>query len=451
MNSLGVDPGQISKGAGTPDGDAFGDAVSNKVIRNLVPFMFILYFVNQLDRVNVAFASLTMNKELGLTAEMYGFAAGIFFIGYVLFEVPSNLIMHRVGARVWMFRIMLTWGLVSTGMALIYSPTSFYVLRFLLGLAEAGFVPGMFLYLSYWVPERHLGRATGLFIIGAPLTTVIAGPLSAALLELDGTLGLRGWQWMFIIEGLPAVALAFATLWAFPDRPERARWLSQPEKDWLVRKLGDESRTAGAGSGGHSLRHGLASPIVLLLSAVYVTMVIGLYGIAFWLPQIVRGIGFTNLQTGFVVSVPYALGSVACFLWSRRSDRHMERRWHFAVACFVAAGGLVASAVLGPQLLALLPISVAVIGIYAALPVFWCVPARYLTGVAAAAGMAVVNSVGNLGGFAGPYLVGWLRTATGSFTLALVLLAVGPLTAGLLALCLPAATMRAAHSVRSAA
>ena len=451
MNSLGVDPGQIRTGAGTAEGDAFGDSVSRKVIRNLVPFMFVLYFVNQLDRVNVAFASLTMNKDLGLTAEMYGFAAGIFFIGYVLFEVPSNLIMHRVGARIWMFRIMLTWGLVSMAMALIYSPNSFYVLRFLLGLAEAGFVPGMFLYLSYWIPERHLGRATGLFIIAAPLTTVIAGPLSAALLEMDGIWGLRGWQWMFIIEGLPAVLLAFATLWAFPDRPERARWLSQPEKDWLVRKLGDESRAAGAGSGGHSLLHGLASPIVLLLSAVYVTMVVGLYGIAFWLPQIVRGIGFTNLQTGFVVSVPYALGSLACFLWSRRSDRHMERRWHFAVACFVAAGGLVASAVLGPQLLALLPISVAVIGIYAALPVFWCVPARYLTGVAAAAGMAVVNSVGNLGGFAGPYLVGWLRTATGSFTLALVLLAVGPLIAGLLALCLPAASVRAAHAVRSVA
>ena len=327
------------------------------------------------------FASLTMNKDLGLTAEMYGFAAGIFFIGYVLFEVPSNLIMHRVGARLWMFRIMLTWGLVSTAMALIYSPTSFYVLRFLLGLAEAGFVPGMFLYLSYWIPERHLGRATGLFILAAPVTTVIAGPLSAVLLELDGIWGIAGLA--VDVHHRRASRCRFPPsrrCGRFPTGRNGPSWLSQPEKDWLVRKLGDESRTAGAGTGGNSLWHGLASPIVMLLSAIYVTMVIGLYGIAFWLPQIVRGIGFTNLQTGFVVAVPYALGSLACFLWSRRSDRHMERRWHFAVACFVAAGGLVASAILGPQLLALLPISVAVIGIYAALPVFWCVPGPLLDG-----------------------------------------------------------------------
>ncbi len=414
----------------------FAGAVSAKVIRNLVPFMILLYFVNQLDRVNIAFAALTMNKDIGLTAETYGFGAGIFFIGYFLFEVPSNLIMHRVGARLWMFRIMLTWGLISAAMVWIHSPTSFYAARFLLGLAEAGFVPGMFLYLGYWIPQSHTGRAMGLFIVAAPLTTVFAGPLSTALLELDGVLGLRGWQWMFLMEGLPAIALAFATLWVLPDRPERARWLSRSEKDWLAAEIGGQDRAA-AGLGGHSIAHGLTSPIVLLLSAIYVSMVIGLYGTAFWLPQIVRGIGFSNLQTGFVIAVPYALGTLSCVVWPRHSDRHLERRWHFAIPCFLAAFGLMASAVMGSQWLTLLPISLAVIGIYAALPVFWCVPGCHLSGLAAATGLAVINAVGNLGGFAGPYLVGYLRQGTGSFTMALIVLAAGPFVAGLLALCLP--------------
>ena len=244
---------------------------------------------------------------------------------------------------------------------------------------------------------------------------------------------------MFLIEGLPAIALAFATLWALPDRPEQARWLSPAEKDWLGTQIAEQEREA-AGSG-HSIAHGFASPIVLLLSAVYVSMVIGLYGIAFWLPQIVRGFGFSNLQTGFVIAVPYALGTLACLLWSRRSDRQRERRWHFALPSFLAAFGLMASAIMGSQWLTLLPISLAVIGIWAALPVFWCVPGRHLSGVAAATGLAVINSVGNLGGFAGPYLVGWLREGTGSFTMALIVLSAGPLVAGLLALCLPTETV----------
>jgi ACS family tartrate transporter-like MFS transporter len=416
-----------------PDRGEFAERVATKVIRN------VLYFVNQLDRVNISFAALTMNKDIGLTAEMYGFGAGIFFVGYFLFEVPSNLIMQRVGARLWMFRIMLTWGLISAAMAWIHSPITFYSARFLLGLAEAGFVPGMFLYLSYWIPQSHTGRATGLFIIAAPLSTVLAGPLSTILLQLDGALGLRGWQWMFIVEGVPAIVLAFVTLWALPDRPEQARWLSKTEKEWLAAQIGAQERAA-TGSGGHSIAHGFASPVVLLLSAIYVSMVVGLYGIAFWLPQIVRGIGFSNLQTGFVVAVPYALGTVSCIVWSRRSDRHLERRWHFALPSFLAAFGLMASAVMGSQWLTLLPISLALIGIWAAVPVFWCVPGRHLSGLAAATGLAVINAVGNLGGFAGPYLVGWLREGTGSFTMALVVLSAGPLLAGLLALCLPANT-----------
>ena len=412
-----------------------GEAIARKVIARLVPFVFLLYFVNQLDRVNVAFASLTMNKDLGLSPEMYGLGAGVFFIGYFLFETPSNLIMHRIGARLCMFRIMLVWGIVSTATAFIVGPKTFYVARFLLGLAEAGFTPGMFLYLSYWVPNKHIGRATALLMLPASLTTVVAGPLSGALLELDGLLGMHGWQWMFIIEGLPALLLAFITLKTLPNRPADATWLTAAEKQSLTQAL-EEQQQATTSVGGHSSLRGLASPVVLLLSLIYVCMVVGLYGIAFWLPQIVRSFGFSPLQTGFIVAVPYSLGAMACVAWTRRSDRVGERRWHYALACFLAAAGLLGSAVLGGQWWALVPVSLAVIGIYAALPVFWCIPGRYLAGVAAAAGMAVINSVGNLGGFAGPYLVGWMRGGSSDFTTALVALSAGPFLAGLLVLCL---------------
>ncbi len=431
--------------------DALVDATAARVLRRLLPFLILLYFVNQIDRVNISFAALSMNKDLGLSPTMYGFGAGIFFISYFLFEIPSNLVMHRVGARLWMFRIMLTWGAVSAAMVLLNSATGFYILRFLLGLAEAGFVPGMFLYLSYWIPARHMGRANGLFILAAPLSTVLAGPLSVGLLELDGILGLHGWQWLFLAEGVPAIILAFVALRLLPDRPRAARWLSGGEADCLERQLAAESAEA-TGRGGHSLWYGVTSPVVLLLSLVYFTFVIGLYGIAFWLPQIVRGLGFANLQTGFIVAGPYFLGTLACLFWPMRSDRAHERRWHFALPAFVAAGGLVLSAIIGPQPVALIPISLAVVGIWAALPVFWCVPVRYLAGIAAASGMAMINAVGNLGGFAGPYLVGWLRESTGSFTMALVLLGVAPLVAGLLALLLkPQVSRDAAGATESSA
>ncbi len=405
------------------------------IINRLLPFMVLLYFVNSVDRVNIAYAALTMNQDLGLTPEMYGFGAGIFFFGYFLFEIPSNLIMHRVGARLWMFRIMLTWGLISMAMAWVHSPLSFYVLRFLLGLAEAGFVPGMFLYLSYWVPPAYAGRANGLFILAIPLTTVLAGPVSVMVLGMNGLLGFAGWQWMFVIEGVPAVILALVTLWALPDRPAQVSWLTQQEKDWLHSQV--TSQQEAPGTTGQALRHGLTSPLVLLMSGIYVALVIGIYGVAFWLPQIVRGIGFTNQQTGFVIAGPYLLGTIACAFWPRYSDRMQERRWHFALPCFLASVSLMASALIGPHMLALIPISLAVIGIWAVVPVFWSIPGGHMTGLTAAAGLAMINSVGNLGGFAGPYLVGWFREWSGSFTVALVLLGCGPLLAGVLALLLP--------------
>ena len=414
-------------------GTISADRVVSKVIWRLLPFMALLYFINQLDRVNISFAALTMNKDLGFTAQMYGFGAGIFFVGYFIFEIPSNLFLHRFGARIWIFRIMLTWGAVSVAMAWVNSPMTFYVMRFLLGFAEAGFVPGMFLYLTYWIPKAYRGKALGLFILAAPATPVLAGPISTLLLEMDGIMGLRGWQWMFIMEGLPAIVLAFVTLWYLTDRPANAQWLTAPERTWLEQTIAAED-DAVAKHGSRDLWDGLRSPKVIALTLCYLTLVIGTLGIAFFLPQIIRTFGLSNLAVGFVVAIPYGLAAVACIVWPRRSDRKRERRWHLALACFAATGGFAVAALIGTHWLAIIPLSVALMGVYAALPVFWCIPSNYLVGLAAATGIALINSIGNLGGFIGPYLVGWLRDLTGSFDTALLCLSIGPLVAGLIIL-----------------
>jgi ACS family tartrate transporter-like MFS transporter len=419
-----------------PAGTATADRIVGKVIWRLLPFMALLYFVNQLDRVNISFAALTMNQDLGFTAQMYGFGAGIFFVGYFIFEIPSNLFLHRFGARIWIFRIMLTWGAVSVAMAWVNSPMTFYVMRFLLGFAEAGFVPGMFLYLTYWIPKAYRGKALGLFIISAPATPVLAGPISTLLLEMDGVMGLRGWQWMFILEGLPAIVLSFVTLWYLTDKPGQAKWLTAEERNWLESTIAAEEHTV-AQHGSRSLRDGLRSPRVITLTICYLMLVIGTLGVAFFLPQIIRTFGLSNLAIGFVIAIPYGLAAVACVLWPRRSDRQRERRWHLALACFAGAGGLAAAALIGTHWLAILPLSVALMGVYAALPVFWCIPSNHLVGLAAASGIALINSIGNLGGFIGPYLVGWLRDLTGSFNTALLCLSIGPLIAGLIVLAMP--------------
>ncbi|POR51943.1 MFS transporter [Bosea psychrotolerans] len=419
-----------------PAASATADRIVGKVIWRLLPFMALLYFVNQLDRVNISFAALTMNQDLGFTAQMYGFGAGIFFVGYFIFEIPSNLLLHRFGARLWIFRIMLTWGAVSVAMAWVNSPQAFYVMRFLLGFAEAGFVPGMFLYLTYWIPKAYRGKALGLFIIAAPATPVLAGPISTLLLEMDGLLGLRGWQWMFILEGLPAIVLAFVTLSYLTDRPANAQWLTAQERTWLEDTIAAEEKVV-AQHGSDSLWDGLRSLKVMTLTICYLMLVIGTLGVAFFLPQIIRTFGLGNLAVGFVIAIPYGLAAAACILWPRRSDRKRERRWHLALACFAGAGGLAVAASIGTHWLAILPLCVALMGVYAALPVFWCIPGNYLIGLAAASGIALINSIGNLGGFIGPFLVGWLRDLTGSFNTALLCLSIGPLVAGLIILAMP--------------
>jgi ACS family tartrate transporter-like MFS transporter len=405
-----------------------------KIAWRLIPFMGLLYFVAFLDRVNVGFAALTMNADLGLTKSMYGLASGIFFLGYVLFEVPSNLIMERVGARLWIARIMISWGLLSAGTAFVTSPNQLYTLRFLLGIAEAGFFPGMILYLTYWFPAVWRARILSAFMVAIPVSSAIGSPVSTAILSLQ-THGLHGWQWMFLLEGTPAVLCGFAVLVFLRDGPNKAAWLTSEEKKWLEGELARERSSALPS---HSVVAALRAPRVWFLGLVYFGLLVGMYGYGFWLPQIVKGFGeLSNLEVGFISAIPYAAAALTMFLWSRHSDRTGERTWHIALPAFVGACGLAASAYFGNSpALALAALSLSAIGVYAALPVFWTLPTSLLAGSAAAAGIALVNSIGNTGGFFGPLLVGSVTEATGGYGAALWMLAAMVTFAGVLVLAL---------------
>ena len=397
------------------------DAVLRKVAWRLVPILGLGYFFAFLDRVNVGFAALTMNADIGLSAAAYGFGAGIFFIGYVMFEVPSNVILARVGARIWIARIMISWGLLSATMALVEGPTSFYVLRFLLGVAEAGFFPGIIYFLSCWFPSAYRARILGAFMVAIPLSGVLGAPLSTQLLGLEG-FGLAGWQWMFILEGLPAALLGLAALRYLRDRPADAEWLEPHEREWLTLELARESPAAAHAPG---IGRVLANPVVWLFGLTYFGIIVGFYGYNFWLPQMVKSLGaLSNVQVGLVLMIPSALAGIAMVAWGLHSDRSGERRWHAALPTLLAAAALAASAILqGMPVAAIVALIVAGIGAFSALPVFWTLPAARLTGPAAAAGIALVNSIGNVGGFVGPSLIGQVKEATGSFAPALWLLA----------------------------
>jgi ACS family tartrate transporter-like MFS transporter len=385
-----------------------------RVSLRIVPFVMLLYFVAFIDRVNIGFAALTMNKDLGFSASVFGFGAGIFFWGYFLFEVPSNVILDKVGARLWIARVMITWGLVSGAMAFVQGQTSFYVLRFLLGAAEAGFFPGIILYLSYWFPARQRAAVTALFMAAAPLSTVLGSPLSTALLEMHGLLGLKGWQWLFLLEALPAVLLGLVVLGFMTDRPEQARWLADDERAWLADVMNAE-RAGKAASASHSLWRGLTDPRVLALSLVYFGTSAGLYTLGVWAPQIIKSFGLSNMAVGFLNAVPPTVAVVAMYLWSRHSDQTNERTWHVVIACLVAAIGL-ALAGLSSAVAAVVAALVLVnVGISAAKPPLWSMPTLFLAGPAAAGGIATINSIGNLGGFVGPAMIGWIKDQTGSF------------------------------------
>lgn len=405
-----------------------------KATRRLIPFLCLAYTVNFLDRVNVGFAALHMNKDLGFSPSVYGFGAGIFFLGYIAFEIPSNLALQRFGARIWIARIMISWGLLACAMALVRSETGFYVMRLLLGIAEAGFFPGIILYLTYWFPAAERARIIALFMASVPLATVFGGPLSGALLEMHGFLGLAGWHWLFVIEGVPAVLLGIAALFVLDNSPAHARWLTEDERQALTATLAAEAETTKV-VGYADLRAALTRPRVLALGLLYFLMVIGLYGIGFWMPQVIEGFGLEPLQVGFLTAIPYLFAATAMVLWGRNSDRTGERRWHIALPLLLAACAFAWSAYSGPLIPTMVALTIATLGFYAAFGPFWSLPTALLTGTGAAAGIALVNSMGNAAGFAGPYIVGVLKQATGSFSAALLFLAAALALGGLMALC----------------
>jgi ACS family tartrate transporter-like MFS transporter len=408
--------------------------VRARVTRRLIPFLFVLYVVAYLDRINVGFAALQMKADLGFGDAVYGLGAGIFFVGYFLFEVPSNLILERVGARTWIARIMISWGVISSATMFVRDPTGFYLLRFGLGVAEAGFFPGMIHYLSWWFPARERARAVALFMTATAMAGVIGGPVSGALLELDGFAGLAGWQWLFLLEGLPAVGLGLVVLRTLTDRPEQARWLAPAEREWLAGQLAAEReairRAHRVGTLG-ALVHGR----VWSLSLLYFLLVLGLYGVSLWLPQLVASLGrMSDFAVGALSAVPYLAACAGMVLVGGHSDRSGERRWHLAGPALCGALGLALAAGAEAPAPALAGLSLAALGIWSGLGPFWTLSGAFLTGEAAAGGIALINSVGNLGGFVGPTLLGYLCESTGGFGAGLLALAAALLAAAALAL-----------------
>lgn len=404
-----------------------GDAILRKVASRLIPFLIVCYFAAYLDRVNLGFAAAKMNDALGFSSTVFGWGAGIFFLGYAIFETPSNLILHRTGARRWIARIMISWGVTSALTAFIWSESSFYVLRFILGATEAGFFPGIILYITYWFPRRERARIFSYFLIAIPLSTVVGAPISGLTLALsDGCLGLQGWQWLFILETLPSIVLGAATLFYLTDRPADAGWLAPDERAWLMGVLDQEARERPEGDL-HDVRRALADPRNLVLGLSYFGIVFALYGVNLWLPQIVNGLGYAPVAAGFITALPYLVGTAAMILWGRHSDRSGERHWHTILAALATAAGLISAASAGTPAVSLLAIAVAVCGTLASIPTFWALTTHAVTGERAAASIAIINSIGHVAGFIGPYAVGWLKDNSGGFSAALLALSFGPL------------------------
>jgi ACS family tartrate transporter-like MFS transporter len=397
----------------------------------LIPFLVLAYFFAYLDRVNLGFAALTMNADLKFSPTVFGWGAGIFFIGYFIFEVPSNLALQKFGASRWIARIMVSWGIISALMAAISGQWSFYFLRFLLGIAEAGFFPGIILYLTYWYPAEYRARFLGAFAVAVPVSTVIGAPVSGLLLGLDGAMGLKGWQWLFIIEGIPSVLLGIVSWFYLTDRPEKAEWLNADQKVWLTSTLEAEN-AAKQTLGQLSLRQVLLSRKVIALSMVYFGYVGAVYGMQFWLPQIVKAFGLTNAQTGFVTAIPYLFGTIAMILWARHSDATRERVAHIGGPLLLTALALAVSSYIADPTTTMIVLTVAAIGMFCTFAVFWTLPTAWLSGTAAAGAIALINSIGNLAGFGGPYLIGWIKEATGNTSNGLLVLSLFPLAAGLL-------------------
>jgi MFS family permease len=403
-----------------------GQQTMTKVTRRLIPFLILLYFINYLDRVNISFAGPNgMNEDLAMSAKMFGFASGIFFIGYFLLEVPSNIALHRFGGRRWLARIMLTWGIISTAIAFVPNAETLIVLRFLLGVAEAGFFPGVILYLTFWFPEKQRSKAISLFMVAVPVSTAIGSTLSSLIIDWGhGLFGLEGWRVMFLIEGVPAVVLAFFCWFYLTDRPAEANWLEDDEKNWLETILDYERSMAETGQS-WPLRKALSHPRILLLAFIYFGITYGLYAVGFFLPTIIAGFQeqygthLSVIERGLVTSVPYVIAAIVMVPWARHSDRTGERVWHVAIPAIVGGVSIPVALYMTDPYLAMVAVTLSTCSVMCALPVFWSLPSTFLTGLAAAGGIALINSIGNLSGFSGPYITGWLTGLTGNARLAL--------------------------------
>jgi MFS transporter, ACS family, tartrate transporter len=403
-----------------------------KVTWRLIPFLFVLYVIAWLDRVNVGFAALEMNADLGFSSATFGFGSGIFFLGYCLFEIPSNIILERVGARLWIARIMVTWGLISAGLMLVRTPQLFYLLRFLLGVAEAGFFPGVIYYLSLWYPTAQRARAIAAFMTAVPLTGLIGGPLSGALLGLNGIYGLKGWQWLFLLEGLPAMVLGISVIFYLNDRPETTHWLTPAERDWLVDKLAAERKACVLRP---NICVALTDATVWKLGIIFLLTAAGFYGYSFWAPLVIKSLtDLSNFKVGLVLGAISSITILGMLLNSYHSDRTGERALHIAVPLLVTAVGFGGCALLHKPVLAIIALALVPLGHCASYGPFWSMPTQFLTGPAAAAGIALVTMIANVGGFAGPALIGVLKTRTGTHTDAFLLLGALAVIATLLAL-----------------
>lgn len=412
-------------------------AIYAKVMWRLLPFLFLCYVFAYLDRVNVGFAKLSMMNDLGFSEAVYGLGAGVFFVGYVLFEVPSNIVMLKVGARFWITRIMVTWGIISACTMFVTTPTQFYVLRFLLGVAEAGFFPAVLLYLTYWFPASRRGKVTALFMTGIPMSGVIGGPLSGFIMaSMVGVGGLSNWQWLFLLEAIPTVLLGVVAFFFLDDRIKDAKWLSAREKALLEHNLAQDAQ----GKHLHKLRDGLTNPRVWLLAMIYLFFTMGLYAISFWLPSIVKDSGVVDpWHIGLLTTIPYAAATVAMVMTGRSSDRHGERRWHLALAGFAGAIGLVWSVLYADNTtIALMGLTLATMGIMTTICQFWTLPPTILSGAAAATGIAFANSVGSFSGLIAPSMLGYVKTATDSTGNGLLVIAACLVIGGLLVFTIPA-------------
>jgi ACS family tartrate transporter-like MFS transporter len=399
--------------------DAQQEAILRKNAWRLLPLLTVAYIINYLDRTNISFAALTMNKDLGLSATQYGRGAGIFFLSYCLFEIPSNLALYRFGARLWIARIMISWGLLSVAMAFVSGVWSFYIMRFLLGVAEAGFFAGIAFYLASWFPAQYRARILAGFLVAIPFSTVIGAPLSGILLELDGVWGLAGWKWLFIMEGLPAVIFGIVVARVLADRPQVASWLSPEERTTLVAMLAAEPRERECNHAWAAIKDAR----VLICAGIQFGFTLGSYGVLFWLPQMIKASGMSNLAVSALTAIPYLFATAAMIWWAFIVDKSGKKIGNLAIACGLGAAGLVISVLSGALAIGLTGLTIALIGITSARGIFWSIPARFMTGVGAAAGLAFINSIGVMGGYFGPELMGTLKDLTGGYFAGLLAMA----------------------------